>query len=401
MGMKATAVLVLATGLGMVGFAGCDGCGDSGQPAVDARRDGPADAAADVPAPDSAPQDAAVDRVTDAPAPDVAAADARDGATADAIVHSCGAFSTPSQWTTAAGFRSAVVAMGAPLSQPVAISFAAGPYGESAYVVDQGARAVFRIDTRTGTVVSFVAAAAWPRPPGLLTTSVWDADGAFDGRLYVGDQGSDGDNDSVIFRVDPAGTATVFSMAPAPAMAAAPGLDDIYGLAFSPGGGYPPGLYVSGDTDGASAGFGRYDAAGVGAVFAMFAGVEGLAIDKLGRFGGGLFASMPAGGGYSGDDTISKINPDGSKATPPLVMAQPGIHALVFAPNGPFGGDAYAASWSTGKLLRITPAGVVSELATGLSLTNYDGNILSFSPDGRVLFVADRAMGRIVCIEPM
>ena len=43
----------------------------------------------------------------------------------------------------------------------------------------------------------------------------------------------------------------------------------------------------------------------------------------------------------------------------------------------------------------------MSDLATGLSLTNYDGNILAFSPDGRVLFVADRSQSRIVCIEAM
>ena len=109
---------------------------------------------------------------------------------------------------------------------------------------------------------------------------------------------------------------------------------------------------------------------------------------------------MPASGGYSGDDTITKINADGTKATP-LAMTQPGIHAVAFAPNGPFGGDLYAASWSSNQLLRITPQGVVSELASGLSLTNYDGNILAFSPDGRILFVADRNQSRIVCIEAM
>ena len=381
------------------------GCSDSKTtpPKVDARPDsspspdaGPDTRAADT-APDLPASDAQRDGGVDSP-PNNAGSDgappADAGPDVTPIVHSCGAFSTPSMWTTATGFRSAVVAVGAPLSQPVAIPFAAGAFGELAYVVDQGAEALFKVDTRTGAVTPFVAAAAWPQTPGLLTTSVWDADNAFDGRLYIGDQGSDGDADSVIFRVDAAGTATLFAMAPGP------GMDDIYGLAFSPGGGYPAGLYVSGDTDGAGVGFGRFDSAGTGATFAMFAGIEGLAVDRLNRFGGGLFASMPAAGGYSGDDTISKINMDGTKATP-LAMTQPGIHAVTFAPSGPFGGDLYAASWSSGKLLRITPAGVVSDLATGLSLTNYDGNILSFSPDGRILFVADRSQGRIVCIEAM
>jgi DNA-binding beta-propeller fold protein YncE len=388
------ALSLLVVAIGGIWLAGCDGCGDTGKnPAVDAKPepalDGPLEAAKDV-AMEVPPSDAPPPDTTPDLSPDAGVEVSGD----TSIVHSCGAFSTPSNWTTAAGFRSAVVAMGAPLSMPVAITFAAGPYGESAYVVDQGARAVFKIDTRTGTVTPFVAMAAWPRAPGLLTTSVWDAEGAFDGRLYIGDQGGDGDADSAIFRVDPAGAATLFAMGPGP------GMDDIYGLAFSPGGAYPAGLYVSGDTDGASAGFGRLDANGANTMFAMFAGVEGLAIDRLNRFGGGLFASMPAGGGYSGDDTISKINPDGTKGTP-LVTAQPGIHAIVFAPSGPFGGDAYAASWQSQKLLRIAPGGAVSDLATGLALTNYDGNILSFSPDGRVLFVADRAQARIVCIEAM
>jgi hypothetical protein len=188
----------------------------------------------------------------------------------------------------------------------------------------------------------------------------------------VGDQYTNNDGDSVIFRVDAAGSATVFASGPGA------GMDDIYGMAFSPGGAYPAGLYVSGDTDGAGPGWGRIDAAGQVTTFATFAGVEGMAVDGSGRFGGGLFASMPASGGYSGDDTVSRIGPDGMKGAP-LVAAQPGVHALVFAPDGPFGGDAYVASWSAGTISRVAPGGTVSPLATGLALTNYDGNILAFS----------------------
>lgn len=311
----------------------------------------------------------------------------------DVMAYSCGAFSTPSGWTTTTGFRSAVVAMGTPLAQPVAITFAGGSFGGALYVVDQGAGALFRVDPKTGVVTSFVDKVSWAKPPALLTTIIWDAGGAFDGNLYVGDQGGDGDTDSVIFRVTGGGATSVFAMAPGP------GLDDIYGMAFSPGGAYAAGLYVSGDTDGGGDGFGRIDSTGVDVTFAKFSGVEGLAVDTLGRFGGGLFASMPAGGGYPGDDTISKIGSDGTKGAA-LASMLPGIHALVFAPMGPFGADAYAASWSSGKVLRFDTAGMSSDLATGLSLTNYDGNILGFSPDGKVLFVADRSSHRIVCIEP-
>jgi hypothetical protein len=325
--------------------------------------------------------------------PDVTDGDAVDSP--PATIHSCGAFSMPSNWTTAAGFRSAVVAQGAPLSQPVALTFAGGAFGDAdAFVVDQGAGALFRLDARNGAITPVVAKESWIMPPVLLTTIVWDQASVFDGNLYVGDQGSDGDQDSVIFRVNGTGISSVLAKAPGA------GMDDIYGLAFSPGGAYPAGLYVNGDTDGATDGFGLINAAGVVSKFATFSGVEGMAIDRTGRFGGGLFASMPAGGGYPGDDTVSKINADGTKATPPLATALSGVHALVFAPPGPFGGDAYVATWDTGKVLRITPDGTKTELASGLSLTNYDGNILAFSPDGRILFVADRNASRIVCIEP-
>jgi sugar lactone lactonase YvrE len=227
----------------------------------------------------------------------------------------------------------------------------------------------------------------------LLTTILWDGAAVFDGKLYVGDQGGDGDADSTIYRVDASGAAQTFVTAPGP------GLDDVYGMVFSPGGSYPAGLFVSGDTDGAGTGFGLFSATGTATTFAVFAGVEGLAFDTANRFGGGLWATMPAGGGYSGDDTLTRIEPNGTKAKA-LVSGVPGIHAIAFAPAGPFGGDAYVASWSSQKIMRIKPDGTISDLATGLSLTNYDGNILAFSPDGRVLFVADRSNHRIVCIEP-
>lgn len=332
---------------------------------------------------DAAPRDAPLGG-TVADAPTAATPDAQTGPT----VHGCGAFSVGSEWTTAAGFRSAVVRSGAPLMRPVALTFAGGAYGDRhVFVVDQATQTLFRTDALTGDTAPFVAPGAWPRTAALLTTVAYDpATG-----LHVGDQGGDGDADSAIFRVPASGAPTLFAMAPGP------GMDDVYAIAFSPGGAYPAGVYVSGDTDGAGVGFGRI-AGGTNEPFAMFSGVEGLAVDTSGRFGGGLFAAMPNGGGYAGDDTISRILPAGTKDTP-LASGLPGIHAVVFAPAGPFGGDAYAASWASGKIVRITPSGTVSDLATGLALTNYDGNILAFSPDGQVLFVADRERGRIVCIE--
>ena len=271
--------------IGLVGVMcvvlGVTGCPDSNTtpPKVDARPDSsppspdagpdtrPADTATDLP-----PGDAPRDTVADSPAADATidgALPADTGPDVTPIVHSCGAFSAPSMWTTATGFRSAVVATGTPLNQPVAISFAAGAYGEFAYVVDQGARALFKVNTMTGAVTPFVATDAWPRAPGLLTTSVWDADNAFDGRLYIGDQGGDGDADSVIFRVDAAGTGHH--------------VRDRSG----PGHGRHlwPRLLARRWVRGRAlrqrrhrrrrVGFGRFDSAGTGATFAMFGGDRG------------------------------------------------------------------------------------------------------------------------------
>jgi hypothetical protein len=378
------------------------GCG-KGEARRDAGPGGGADGASPNPIRDVAPAqldgaapsvDATVGDSPVAPPVDTAGAiDAAGTLDATAAVYSCGAFPLGSEWQTAAGFRSAIVAKDGLLSAPVALTFAGGAFGSGAYIADQGNNQVLRLDEKTGTISAFISGAKWPKAPALLTTILWDGEGVFDGKLYIGDQGSDGDGDSTIFRAGADGATQVFVAAPGP------GLDDIYGMVFSPGGSYKVGLFVSGDTDGTGVGFGVYNAMAEGLPFATFSGVEGLAVDRAGRFGGGLFATLPAGGGYSGDDTLTRIGPDGTKGKA-LVSGIPGIHAIAFAGAGPFGGDAYVASWSSQKILRIKPDGSMSDLATGLSLTNYDGNILAFSPDGRILFVADRSNHRIVCIEP-
>ena len=64
------------------------------------------------------------------------------------------------------------------------------------------------MDVATGAVREVVGAAGWGGSgASLLTTIAWDAEGLFDGNLYVGDQGADGDGDSRIFRVAPDGAA--------------------------------------------------------------------------------------------------------------------------------------------------------------------------------------------------
>lgn len=308
------------------------------------------------------------------------------------VSFACGAFPVDTEWTTAAGYRASTVAQGGLIDSPVAIAFAGGAFGSYAYVAEQGENRVVRIDPSTGTASLFIGAVQWPSTPDLLTNIVWDATAVFDGNLYISDQGTAADGDSSIFRADPTGVVQVFATAPGP------GLDDAFGLAFSPGGTYPAGLFVGGDTDGTAAGFGVYNATAVGTAFAAYAGIQGLAVDTSARFGGGLFAAMPASGGYSGDDTLTRILPDGSKGTP-LVTDAPGIHGIAFAPQGPFGADAYVASFDTQNIVRVSPDGTTTEVAGGVGFSNFDGNVLAFSPDGRVLLVAERMRNRIVCVE--
>lgn len=309
--------------------------------------------------------------------------------------YDCGAFSEAATWSVREGFRAVVVAdEDDGLNQPVAATFAEGPFGGLLYVVNQGDNALRSVDVATGDVQVVVATDAWEDAPGRLTGIVWDEHDAFDGALYVGDQGSNADNNSRIYRVTSDGQATTF-------VQDGYGLDDVYGLAFPPPGSeYAAGLYVTGDTDGARPDWGHIVSDGTITAFSEVAGAEGIAFDITGLYGDALWASRPNGGGYSGDDSITAIDATGLAGTP-LAAGLPGIHAVTFSPGGDFGKTMFAASWSTGRLLQIDPTGAVIELAAGLALTNYDANILAVSSDGNVLFVADRLMHQVVCIEAM
>lgn len=383
--------LAAASSLVPTAFAACTD--DDGNPKLGSPDGGPLDAA-----------NSDTGATTDAGPGDVANADAStsDAAKSDAgqdgaISYSCGAFSESPGWTVASGFRAVVVAKDNGLNQPVALTFARGPYGGLLYVVNQGDNVLRRIDTNTGVVSSFTAAAQWgAKAPVVLTTITWDEETVLDGQLYVGDQGGDGDGDSTIYRVGTSGTASTFVTGPGP------GLDDIFGLSFAPkGGAYPQGLYATGDTDGVGVDWGVYlSTVDAGVAFSEVAGSEGISFVKLPSFGGTLLASRPAGGGYAGADEVSRLLADGGLGTP-LATTLPGIHGVTYSTGGAFGGNVYVASWATGKLTRIDSAGAQTELASGLTLTNYDGNILAVSPDGNTMMVADRGANRVVCIEPI
>ena len=203
-----------------------------------------------------------------------------DGGDAGPRVYNCGTFTQSPTWTITPGFHAVVIADAADgLAQPVAAVVAGGGFDGKVYVVNQTDNTLRAVEPTDGTTTLVVATSAWSRPPSLLTTVTWDAAGAFDGNLYVGDQGGDGDNDSTIFRVPPHGGAvTQFATAPGP------GLDDIYGMGFAPAGAFGAKLYVTGDTDGAGVDWGAFDAAGVGAAFSEITGTEGIAFDTSGAY---------------------------------------------------------------------------------------------------------------------
>lgn len=306
---------------------------------------------------------------------------------------SCQSFDAPAGWVTAAGFRAVVVASAdAGLNQPVALTFAGGDFGGDVYVVNQGNQSVLRLNPDTGKTNAF----ALSDGGGLFTTIEWDAHHQFDGQLYIGDQGSNLDGDSSIFRADTTGALELFSGP------GGVGMDDVYGLVFTPQlSGWPAGLLVAGDTDAASENqVGLIDADGDVALFSNLAGVQGFAVDITQKYGASVLASMPNGGGFSGTDAVTRLMPDGGIGGD-IVTGIPGIHAITVAPEGPFNGLAFAASWQTGEVFAIELDGGTREIASGLSLTNFDGNILAFSPDGKILLVADRLANRVVCIEPL
>ncbi|MBK6697107.1 MAG: hypothetical protein IPG50_33705 [Myxococcales bacterium] len=389
-------VLAVASSIFPTAFAACtddDGTPKLGSPDA-ATIDAPPSTTGDAGRGDATTVDATT---SDAKTTDAGDASNSDGAPDGAIRYSCGAFSESPGWTVAAGFRAVVLAKDNGLNQPVALTFARGPYAGLLYVINQGDNVLRRIDTNTGVVSSFTAAAQWgAKAPVVLTTITWDEESVLDGQLYVGDQGGDGDGDSTIYRVGTSGTASTFVTGPGP------GLDDIFGLSFAPkGSAYPQGLYATGDTDGVGVDWGVYlSTVDAGVAFSEVAGSEGISFVKLPSFGGTLLASRPAGGGYAGADEVSRLLADGGLGTP-LATTLPGIHAVTYSTGGAFGGNVYVASWSTGKLTRIDSAGAQTELASGLTLTNYDGNILAVSPDGNTMMVADRGANRVVCIEPI
>jgi hypothetical protein len=241
-------------------------------------------------------------------------------------------------------------------------------------------------------MVAFVEADDFPAAPSTLNAIAWDAEGSLGGDLFVTTSLTGGDQDTTIYRIDVAGNVSVFAEPPGP------GLDSVFGMAIAPIGSALEGLYVAGDTQGAYADWGVFDAAGNGSPFSEVAGIQGITFDPTGAYGDGPIAARPDGGGFDGDDSITPLGFDGL-AGAPIATGLPGVLAVTVAPPGLFAGEIVAGSWQTDDLFRVSPTGIVTTIATGLNFSSYDANVLAVSPDGRTLMVAESLRGRIVCVE--
>ena len=100
---------------------------------------------------------------------------------------------------------------------------------------------------------------------------------------------------------------------------------------------------------------------------------------------------------------LKTLHPDGRIET--WLDTLPGDpHAIVFAPAGVFGGDLFVAvdDGMSGSILRVLPSGEYSVFAAGFQgfLHGNGKDLIEFSHDGSVMYVADYFADRIYRIAP-
>ena len=177
----------------------------------------------------------------------------------------------------------------------------------------------------------------------------------------------------------------------------------MFALAFAPRSArYPGGLYATGDTDNDGPHWGRFAAGGSGTPFSEVPGVQGITFVLASPLAGMLLAARPDGGGFAGENEITRIASSGELGEA-LATNLPGVHAVTSSPGGALGTDIYAATWGNGRVWRIPPVRVGTstpqEILQGLDVNASIANSIAVSPDGNALFVADRNRNRVLCVD--
>jgi hypothetical protein len=253
-------------------------------------------------------------------------------------------------------------------SQPNGLVFApGGAFGDDLYVAISGS--VLRTQPYTGVVSTFAA--------GLSTGTNSPSAAAFDngafstGLLYVCQ------NDGSVVSVSAAGNVVPF--------AAGGALTSCNDLLF-PGGAYGSNLLVANGDLGPTGNVSTVTATGSSTVLANFTKVpQSLAIPPAGSaFPSEVYVSLVNG---SWPPSIVRVSPTGVE-TPFVTFNFDYAVDMAFASRAPFGDYLYYTT-TGGYIRRISPAGVIQTFGTGFgAITGWLAPDLSFSPDGRALYVS-------------
>ncbi len=278
--------------------------------------------------------------------------------------------------TVAPGFHATEFASGSGIGVPMGIAAGeGGAWSDNLYVGDALNNRVLRITT-AGTVSVLASGSFLSKPEGLD----FDHAAAYAGDLMIADPNG-------LLRVTSAGVVSQIATG-----TNATNTGALACLPPGPLGGFP---YLVSNTSNRVE---RYEA---GTGYVPFAspvnGAEGVA-PALGMFGFGqrLLVADPDLATYASsiDGTSSIFFADSTGALSTFVQNPTllnGVCAMVVDTKGQFGGDLLVANIATETVLRITPAGAISVLASGFG-NLFASDCLTIGPDG-ALYVVDTGSG--------
>ncbi len=278
--------------------------------------------------------------------------------------------------TVASGYHATELASGTGLGTPEGIALGTGgPWGTDFYVGDAGGNRILRV-TAAGALSTFASGSPLDKPEGMD----FDRGGFWGGDLIIADA-------SGLLRVGSGGAVTQVGAGTNSTNTGA-----LVCMPPGPFGGFP---YLGSNVSN------RVERFEPGTGYVPFAspvnGVEGVAAG-LGLFGGGrkLLVANPDLSTYAssidGDGSILQADSTGALTTlvtDPTLLG--GCTAMVVDTSGGFGGDLLAVNIATETVLRVTPAGAVSVLASGFG-NLFGSDCLAFGTDG-ALYVVDTGSG--------